>query len=86
MNYTREELQMLSEMYNLTPSEIVELFNQGYTEEDLKDMYSPDEEEEDDNSMEEEKEQPWKTSVRSLLPSYKKSTTCRVLLNRALHQ
>jgi len=54
MNYTREELQMLSEMYNLTPSEIVELFNQGYTEEDLKDMYSPDEEEEDDSSMEEE--------------------------------
>lgn len=57
MNYTREELQMLSEMYNLTPSEIVELFNQGYTEEDLKDMYSPDEEEEDDSSMEEEEEE-----------------------------
>lgn len=56
MNYTREELQMLSEIYDLTPQELLELFNQGYTEQDLKDMYSSNEEE--DNTSMEEEEQP----------------------------
>jgi len=86
MNYTREELQMLSEMYNLTPSEIVELFNQGYTEEDLKDMYSPDEEEEDDNSMEEEEEQPENQSEDEVEYEARMGLSLGDLLNKSVQE
>jgi hypothetical protein len=52
--YTNDELQLLAEMYDLSVEELQELFEQGYTEEDLDRMYSPEEEEEDESSMEEE--------------------------------
>ena len=51
--YTNDELQLLAEMYDLSIEELQELFEQGYTEEDLNSMYSP-EEEEDNSSIEEQ--------------------------------
>jgi hypothetical protein len=54
--YTNDELQLLAEMYDLSVEELQELFEQGYTEEDLNSMYSPEEEEEEESSMEEEQD------------------------------
>jgi hypothetical protein len=54
--YTNDELQLLAETYDLTVEELLELFDQGYTEEDLNNMSmsSNEEEEDEENEMEEE--------------------------------
>ncbi len=55
--YTNDELQLLAETYDLTVEELQELFDQGYTEEDLNNMSMSSNEEEgenEENEMEEE--------------------------------
>lgn len=51
--YTNDELQLLAETYDLTVEELQELFDQGYTEEDLNNM-SMSSDQEEESPMEEE--------------------------------
>lgn len=61
--YTNDELQLLAETYDLTVEELLELFDQGYTEEDLNNMSMSSNEEEGEN---EENEMEEETSVDSV--------------------